>query len=56
MIEDYEEEQIVAHTVSVEALTKKQYREELRSAEKEIEEGNSFKTEELKAEVLKWRK
>ncbi len=49
-----EGEEIVAHTVTGEPLTREQYLEDLKEAEAEIERGEFITHEELKKEVRTW--
>ncbi|MEQ9263157.1 MAG: hypothetical protein RLP14_08355 [Owenweeksia sp.] len=51
-----DEEEIVAYAVTGEPLTRKQYLDDLKEAEAEIERGEFITHEELKEEVRTWGK
>jgi inorganic pyrophosphatase len=55
-IDDYQEDKIVAYTVSGKPLTIKEYRNEVENAVNEAKEGKYFTTEQLKKEIESWKK
>jgi hypothetical protein len=52
----FEEEAIVAYTTSGEPLTLKKYNQRLKNAEKSIQKGDVYSTEEVKKIVASWKK
>lgn len=55
-IEEYEDNTIVAYTISGKPLTINQYREEVYKAEEDIKAGNYYTTEELRIKIESWKK
>ena len=55
-IEDYEENTLVAYSVTGEPLTIAEYRQEILKAEEEIKARNYFTTEELQRQIENWKK
>lgn len=53
-IDNYKEEEIVAHTVAGKPLTRKEYKEELERALQEIRNGNFTTHEDLLKEMKNW--
>lgn len=54
VVESYKENDNVYYTVDGQALTKKQYRQELLNAEAEIERGEFTTQEDLEKEAKNW--
>ena len=54
LIESYREDEIVAYTVSGEALTRETYRQRIAEAEAEIEKGHYITQEDLEKKVRSW--
>lgn len=55
-INAYEENKIVAHTVSGKPLTIREYRAEVENAVNEAKEGKYLTTEQFKKEIEGWKK
>ena len=55
-IEDYEENTVVAYSVTGEPLTITEYRQEILKAEEDIKVGSYFTTEELQRQIENWKK
>ncbi|MGL2994580.1 hypothetical protein [Flavobacterium sp. TSSA_36] len=54
VIESYQENDIVAHTIDGEPLTRRTYKEELQEAKAEIKRGEYTSQEDLEKELNNW--
>lgn len=56
LVENYENDQVIAYSVQGKPLTRKGMQQEILEAEAEYEKGNYTTQEQLKEEIKKWKR